>query len=174
MILVFIGKLGISPLMCAADKVWITELTLIHKNIRSVRNSHAQELTLILKIIGQCDVKHILMSLIKTITSVLKISAYIITSITLRPIGLVAILVIMSFSSFKTAIILYLIQCGKKLIHKQPLLATIAQHKPPLLATIAQHKQPLLATIAQHKQPLLATITQHNWATIKVKLQKKN
>jgi len=25
--------------MCAADKVWITELTLIHKNIRSVRNS---------------------------------------------------------------------------------------------------------------------------------------
>jgi len=43
------------PLMCAADKVWITELTLIHKNIRSVRNSHVQELTLILKIIGQCD-----------------------------------------------------------------------------------------------------------------------
>jgi len=27
--------------MCAADKVWITELTLIHKNIRSFRNSHA-------------------------------------------------------------------------------------------------------------------------------------
>jgi nucleoside-triphosphatase THEP1 len=68
----------------------------------------------------------------------------------------------MSFSSFKTAIILYLIQCGKKLIHKQP-----------LLATIAQHKQPLLATIAQHKQPLLATITQHNWATIKSKITKK-
>jgi len=31
--------------MCAADKVWITELTLIHKNIMSVRNSHAQKLT---------------------------------------------------------------------------------------------------------------------------------
>jgi hypothetical protein len=30
------------PLMCAADKVWITELTLIPKIIRSVRNSHAQ------------------------------------------------------------------------------------------------------------------------------------
>jgi hypothetical protein len=41
--------------MKAADKVWITELTLLHKNIRSVRNSHVQELTLILKIIGQCD-----------------------------------------------------------------------------------------------------------------------
>jgi hypothetical protein len=31
--------------MFAADKVWITELTLIHKNIRSVRNFHAEELT---------------------------------------------------------------------------------------------------------------------------------
>jgi len=30
------------PLMCAADTVWITELTLIHKNIRSVCNSHVQ------------------------------------------------------------------------------------------------------------------------------------
>ena len=42
--------------MCAADKVWITELTLMHKNSMSVRNSHAQELILILKIIGQYDV----------------------------------------------------------------------------------------------------------------------
>jgi ABC-type multidrug transport system fused ATPase/permease subunit len=49
---VCIGKLDIFPLMCAADQVWITELTLIHKNIRSVCNSHAQELTLILIIIG--------------------------------------------------------------------------------------------------------------------------
>jgi len=65
--------------MCAADKVWITELTLIHKNIRSIRNTHVQELTLILKIIGQCDVKHILTSPIKTIMPVLKISTYIIT-----------------------------------------------------------------------------------------------
>jgi hypothetical protein len=45
-------------MMKAADKVWITELTLLHKNIRSVRNSHVQELTLILKIICQFDVKH--------------------------------------------------------------------------------------------------------------------
>ena len=45
-----ISKLNILPLMCTADKVCITELTLIHKNIRSVCNSHAQELTLILKL----------------------------------------------------------------------------------------------------------------------------
>jgi hypothetical protein len=37
------------------DKVWINDWTLIHKNIRSVRNLHAQELTDV-KIIGQCDV----------------------------------------------------------------------------------------------------------------------
>ena len=42
--------------MCGIDIVWITELTLIHKNIRSVPNSHVQELTLILKIICLCDV----------------------------------------------------------------------------------------------------------------------
>ena len=41
--------------MCASDTIWITELTLIHKNIRSVLNLHAQELTLILKIISECD-----------------------------------------------------------------------------------------------------------------------
>jgi hypothetical protein len=35
-----IWKLEIFPLMCAADKVWINELTLIHKNIRSVRKTH--------------------------------------------------------------------------------------------------------------------------------------
>ena len=37
-----IGKLDIFHLMCAVDKVWVTELTLIHKNIRSVCNLHAQ------------------------------------------------------------------------------------------------------------------------------------
>ena len=71
----FISKLDIFPLICATDKVWITELTLIHKNIRPVRNSHVQELTL--KIIGQIDIKHILTSPIKTITPVLKILTYI-------------------------------------------------------------------------------------------------
>lgn len=62
----------------------------------SVHNSHVQELTLILKIIGQSDVKHILKSLIKTIVPVLKISTCIITSITAGPVGLAAILEIMS------------------------------------------------------------------------------
>jgi len=38
----FIGKLDIFSLMCAADKVWIIELTLIHKNTRSVHNLHVQ------------------------------------------------------------------------------------------------------------------------------------
>ena len=36
----FISKLDIFPLISAADKVWSTELILIHKNIRSVRNFH--------------------------------------------------------------------------------------------------------------------------------------
>ena len=52
-----------------------------------------QELTLILNIIGQYDIKHILMSPIKTITTVLKISTYIITAVLF---GLAAILGIMS------------------------------------------------------------------------------
>ena len=52
----FISKWDIFPLMCATDKLCITELTLIHKDIRLVRNSHVQELILILKIIRQCDV----------------------------------------------------------------------------------------------------------------------
>jgi hypothetical protein len=54
--------------------------------------------TQILKIIGQCDVKHIMMLPIKTITSDLKVSTYIITMsmITESPLGLTAILVLMS------------------------------------------------------------------------------
>ena len=100
------GKLDIFPLMCAADKVWITKLTLIHQNIRTVRNSHVQELTLILKIVGQCDVKHILTSLIKTITAV----TYIITSISAHPVRLAAILVIMSVSTFIYLIMIHLKQ----------------------------------------------------------------
>jgi hypothetical protein len=79
--------------MCVADKVWITELTLLHKNIRSVR-------------IGQSDVKHIMTSLIKTITSVLKASTDIIPA---RPIRLAEIKAITSVSTFKIAVILYII-----------------------------------------------------------------
>ena len=73
----------------------------------SVCNSHVQELTLTLNIFGQCNVKHILTSPIKTVTPVLKILTYIITSITAGPVELAAILAIMSVSTLKTAIILY-------------------------------------------------------------------
>ena len=84
--------------MCIADQVWITELTLIHKNIRSVRNSHVQELTVILKNIGP----------IKTITSVLKISTYIITSITAHTVWLLKIstYIITSITAVRLAVIL--------------------------------------------------------------------
>ena len=40
------GKLDIFSLMCATDKVWITKLTLIHKNISSVRNLHEAQVYL--------------------------------------------------------------------------------------------------------------------------------
>jgi len=56
------------------------------------------EQAIILNIIDQCGVRHILTSPIKTITPVLKISTYIITSITAHPVELAAILVIMSLS----------------------------------------------------------------------------
>ena len=63
---------------------------------------------LILKIISHCDVKHILTSSIKTITPILKVLTYVITSITARSVGHAAILTIMSVSTFKTAVILYI------------------------------------------------------------------
>jgi hypothetical protein len=56
------------------------------------------------KFIGQSDVKHIMMSPIKTITSVLKASTDIITNI-----GLAEILAIMSVSTFKIDVILYVV-----------------------------------------------------------------
>jgi hypothetical protein len=55
-IIYFIGKFDIFPLICAADKVWITELTLIHKSIRSVRHSHVQVYPSILFIHSHYDV----------------------------------------------------------------------------------------------------------------------
>ena len=68
-----------------------------------------KELTLIFKIISQCDVIYMyIMSLpIKTLTSVFKISNNIITNIPTRSIILAAILVIMSVSTLKIALILY-------------------------------------------------------------------
>ena len=57
-----------------------------------------KKLTLILEIIGQCEVKHILMLQIKTIIN----SVHNITNITTHRIRLAAILVAMSVSTFIT------------------------------------------------------------------------
>ena len=64
-IYIFIGKLDMFSLICVADKVWIIELTLIHKNIRSVHNWTRMHM-----FIYQSDAKHIMTSPIKIITSV--------------------------------------------------------------------------------------------------------
>jgi hypothetical protein len=96
----FIWKLDIFPLMCAADKVWITELTLIHKHMRSVRNSHAQVFRSIWRK-AHYEVPD------KAITSVLMASIDIVRNILVRLIGLAEILAIMSISTFKIAVILY-------------------------------------------------------------------
>ena len=69
-----IGKFDIFPLISVSDIVAMNELTLI------------------LEIIAQCDVKHIMTSPLKKIT-VLKLSGNNITCITARPIGLILILV---------------------------------------------------------------------------------
>ena len=87
--------------MCAADKVWITVLTLIHKNIKSVRNSHVQVYLLIWRK-AHYDVTN------KKKTSVLKASTDIITNIPAHTIGLAEILGIMSVLTFKITVILYI------------------------------------------------------------------
>ena len=66
------------------------------------------------KFIGQSDFKHIMTSPIKT-TSVLKASTDIITNIPACPIGLAEILAIMSVSTFKISVILYLALWNKQL-----------------------------------------------------------
>jgi hypothetical protein len=69
--------------------------------------------------ICQCDVKHVMKLLMNSITWVLKISTYIIISITGHPIRLAAILMILSVSIFITAVFLYekryLIDLGESL-----------------------------------------------------------
>lgn len=65
-------------------------------------------LTLILKIMCQCDIKHFMMYQIKTIISVLKVLIYVITCITAHPFRLAVFLVINYISTFTTAVILYL------------------------------------------------------------------
>ena len=92
----FIGKWDILPLMCATDKVWITIIL-------------GQFVTCMRQFIGLSDIKKTFMtSPIKTITSVLKALTDIITNNPALPIGLVEILVIMSVSTFKSFVILYI------------------------------------------------------------------
>ena len=64
------------------------------------------KLTLMLENISQYDVTLRRSIPIKTIKSVLKVSTYIITSITAHPIGLTLILAIMSVSNFKAVVII--------------------------------------------------------------------
>ena len=92
--LLLIGNLGIFPLISMSDIFSIKELSLIPKNI------------------SQCDIKHFMTLPIKTITSVQKVTTYIITSIAAHLIGLA---VIMSVSTFKTTVILYIFACQQSL-----------------------------------------------------------
>ena len=96
-----LGKLDILSLMCGADKVGITKLTLNYKIL-------GQIVTRMRQFIGQSDIKHIITSLITTITSVLKALTDI-TNIPARSSRITEILAIMSVSTFKFAIILYLL-----------------------------------------------------------------
>ena len=92
----------IFSLMCGADKVWITKLVLNYKIL-------GQIVTRMRQFIGQSDVKHIITSLITTITSVLKALTDIITNIPAHSSRVTEILAIMSVSTFKIDIILYLL-----------------------------------------------------------------
>ena len=83
------GNLDIFPVITPSDIVSISKLTPI------------------LKIICQIYANHIMTSLIKTITSVLKVLTYIIISIAA---GLDLILVIMSVSIIKAAVILHTVK----------------------------------------------------------------
>ena len=61
-----------------------------------------------LKIIGKCDVKHILTLPIETITSVVNVSTYNIISIIVLSFGLATTPVTMSVSAFTAVVILYI------------------------------------------------------------------
>jgi hypothetical protein len=83
--------------MCAADNVWTTELTLIL----------GQFVTRMRRFIGQSDIKQIMTSPIKRITSVPRTLTDIITNTPARHIRLAEISEIMSVSTFKITVILY-------------------------------------------------------------------
>ena len=76
-------------------KFWFIRVWTFFSLISQSDIVNINELTLILKIIGQCDVKCIMTILIKIIMTVLKVLTYTITSITAFSIRLAIILVIM-------------------------------------------------------------------------------
>ena len=98
----FIGEFDVFPLMCAADKVWITQLTLIQNIIRSVRSLHAHVYRSIWRR-PHYDVtdKNNNVSSEGLDRYYHKYSA--------RSIGLAKTLAIMFVSTFKIAVILYLL-----------------------------------------------------------------
>ena len=101
----FRGKLSWVLIMIVFYKIyWILDILLL---IALSDVVGINEVTLILEIIGWFEVKHILMLQVKTMTLVLKVSTYITTSITARPFRLAAILVIMSITTLKWTVILY-------------------------------------------------------------------
>jgi hypothetical protein len=118
-IIIFIGNLYIFALVLKSNISSINELTLKQKiigqcNFKHImmssvwRQAHYDVVSVTSNTLWchQCDVKHIMMSLIKTITPVLNVSTYIITSITALPIRLAEILVTMYVLTFKTAVII--------------------------------------------------------------------
>ena len=118
-------------------------------------------LTMILKITSQCDTKHIYIKLqIKTTTSVLNDFTYIIIRITVCPIKLG---VMMSFSTFKIGVILYLLRNSLNIFliifftKHQKLTRFLLVQKLIYLShtTITLHKQhqqyPSLLTRQEHK-----------------------
>ena len=123
LILVFIWKLDIFPLIKSGSLNWPWSTKIF-----------GQFVTPMHKFIGQSDIKHIMKSQIKTLTSVLKASTNIITNIPARSIGLAEILAIMSVSTFKIAIILYtsfiliVIICQSLLIFKFKFIVLIFIH----------------------------------------------
>lgn len=85
----FISKLDVFPFISPSDIVSIG-------------------LIVILENISMCDTTLCHLIQMKTIISILKVSTYINTNIIARPIGLAVILVIVSVSIFKTAVIQYI------------------------------------------------------------------
>ena len=86
------------------------------------------ELTLMQKIIGHCDVKHKYNVIVKAIMSDSKVSISIITITSAISIGLAAILVIMTVSTFITIVILYIL--WRYILFAGETRVSVEYHKP--------------------------------------------